>query len=266
MNLTKAEVAAIQSGATEIRRPVMSRLGADGVMRDLKCRIKRGTVATVDELTCVSVRSVKREGREWVFGLEVLGSWAKVATGTRKEGKGAIETNLPGVLKFDAKPDLIPGDIIEFEAYRERIRDPFPDFFDKAGEVSKGGPAINEDVPGLYLEVTSVGRDKKGKWAVRYRKHGFDDDEYLAPKLGYTKNPAKAISKAPIARLRPSPEAEERNEAMREIKRLESQKEHARRKLMKANGPGGLAASYKAMADAQRKIRVIEAQLEASRH
>lgn len=253
MRLSKAERKAVLNDGM-VRRKVVRRKG-----RALGCGIKRGDVAVLDANTCASVVSVTRDGEEWVFRFQILGSWAIPKGTDHKVSKRAIEDALPGVLAFQEEPNLIVGDIIEFPTHRDKIRDPFSEFTGRDGVRREGGEPISEDVPGLYIEVTSINRGRRGEWLVRYRKHGFDDDEYLAPKLGYTKNPARAMDRdAPVAKLSADPDIQARDEALRERKRLEVLRSGLQQKLVSAKGDGARVVIYKALEETERKIRRMD--------
>jgi hypothetical protein len=257
VKLTDEDREAIDAGRLELRRPVKYRY-----TRKLRCGIKRGTVVQVDDSRCISVTGVRSDGDEWIIQFEVLGLWALKSIKERKVGREQIAAELPGVITYDHEPDLIVGDIFEFPNYREKIRDPNGDFPDRKNEQQEGGDPINEDVPGLYIQITSITRDKKGKWIARYCKHGFEEDEYMAPQLGYTKNPDRAISKAPVYRGKPDPAIAERDDAAREVRRLEALRAGLQQKLMTTSNPRKQVVVVKAIEDTERKLRAVQGKSE----
>lgn len=258
MRLTDEEKAAIKAGERVIRRPVRKRRNMRGTMRDLRTSVKRGTVARVDENTCISVLRVSKKDGEWHIHFETLPAWALTPSQERQIGRDEIAAGLPGALRYDEEPDLVVGDIFEFPEYRDKVRDPNRGYMDRKNEWREGGEPINEDVPALYIEITSISRDKKGKWVARYRKHGFEEDEYMAPKLGYTKNPERAISRAPVVKVKPDPVVQARDETLRELKRLETLRAGLQQQVMNAKGPGRLIVATKALEQTERKMRHLQ--------
>jgi hypothetical protein len=254
MKLTKDEAAAIDDGATHIRRPQRVSGG-----RKLKTSVKRGQIAH-GHGTFAQILSVRLIEDEWVMRVEKTEYWALQAIEARRRQLTAdLEEALPGVLTWDEQPDVQVGDMFVFE--REKIRDANGGYFDKAGNWHEGGEAINEDVPSVYIEIVSVGRGKKGEHVARYRKHGFDTDQYLAPKLGYTTNRHRALSSAPAPEVRVDPAISTRDEMSREYRRLSMMRSGLQRKLTSTRNERILTVTTVALADVERKMRGLQGEV-----
>jgi hypothetical protein len=254
VRLTTIEAAAIDAGCTTILREQRVRNG-----RKLKVSTKRGDIAHGHGVYA-QILSIREHEGKWEFRVEQTGEWAlRAKEDGRKMSKADLEDALPGVLSWDEQPDVQVGDIFVFE--REKIRDANGGYFNKAGNWCEGGEAINEDVPSVYIEVVSVGRGKKGEHIARYRKHGFEDDQYLAPKLGYTTNRHRALSSAPAPEVRVDPAISTRDEMSREYRRLQQLRACHQREIMRAKGPGQLARLTISLADVERKMRGLQGEV-----
>ena len=246
MRLTADDRAAISAGELEIRRPVKYRKG-----RRLACPLKRGDIAAISPTECAHVVSIRTEGDEWVARVELLGAWAlRSVDGPRRSSLSGLERDLPGVLSWKSKPDVEVGDIFVFDWVR--LRDHYE------------GQTIHADEPAVWIEVTSVNRNRKGEWVAHYRKHGFDRPKFMAPKLGYTTNRSRAISDAEVPELRDDPVAAAHNETAREIRRLETLRAGLQQKLMATANPRKQAVVVKAIADTETKLRRLQGLSEKS--
>lgn len=240
MKLRPNEVAAVEAGELELRRPVRTRHG-----KPLKCGIKRGAILEAENVCAHVISEPWKEGNEWVFRVEVNGTWAVKADMTDELGIAELEDILPGVLSWDELPDVQVGDRIVFAW--SKIRDPNP-----------GGEAINIDIPQLYIEVTSLGRNKQGKHVAHYKKCGFQKDEYLAFKSGTTTNKAKCLdADASVVNLRTDRIDLERAETIREVRRLQMLRSGHQREILRASG-SHLVRLTLSLADVEKKLRKVE--------
>ena len=208
MKLKEAEKSAILNGARTLRRPVRKKRG-----RELKTGIKRGQVHALDDSKCLHIQRVTREGDEWVIRFDLLGSWAMPNKKDARLSVGALEELLPPVLSWTEEPDVQVGDVYVFDWHK--IRD------------ANEGQSISAEEPKTYIQITSVGRGKKGEHIARYRKCGFEEDKFLAHGHGHTKNPRRALvdpDRRPelLAAVDVDPDQQERDEVIREVKRREA--------------------------------------------
>lgn len=100
------------------------------------------------------------------------------------------------------------------------------------------GRRIAEDVPGIYLEVTGIGENKRFEKVYSYRVVGDEQGWYLAQtgkgdERGYTRSPAKSIDgHAPVVLpVGDNSAISERDEKVREIRRLEAARNEMLRQL-----------------------------------
>lgn len=253
MKLRANEVEAIKAGVTELRRPVRTRHG-----KPLKCGIRRGTVLEDDTICAHVVSEPKRAGSEWVFRVEANGTWAAKADRTDELGIAELEDILPGVLSWDELPDIQVGDKIVFAS--DKIRDPNKGFIDKGGVTWPDREPINVDVPRLYIEITSLGRNKQGKHVAHFKKVGFQHDEYLAFKAGNTKNkdPEKCLdTEASVVKIHNGQTEREQAESLREHRRLQMLRAEHHRQIPAARGKQ-LVRLTLSLADVEKKLRDTE--------
>lgn len=191
-----------------------------------------------------------------MFRIEVNGTWAAKAKRFDEAGIAELEKDLPGVLSWDELPDIQVGDKIVFAW--AKIRDPNKGFVDKGGVTWPDREPINVDIPSLYIEITSIGRNKLGKHVAHYKKVGFQRDEYLAFKSGTTSSRTKKqclddeASNVEVVYIDSA--QQERDDKIRELKRLERLRPALQKRFMKAKGPGATAVTAVALADVERQI------------
>lgn len=168
---------------------------------------------------------------------------------------------LPEVLVFKAEPDLVVGDQIVFK-HRE-VTIPVGDLEWAEKHQGEDGLRVPEKptdrVPDEYLEITHVGRHKRGHWFARFIVRGADKVEYLAPSSGTTTNPRRSIDEeAPVLRVVDDPQAERRNMDLRERQRLVNTKRAQLEQLAASTSNAEMMRLTLSISDLERKIEAID--------
>lgn len=169
--------------------------------------------------------------------------------------------DLPPILAWPEKPDLVVGDLIVFREIRLALE---PEALkwaaDREGQDGIKVPVDHRaTVPAEYLEITQVGRHKRGHWFARYTIHGADRVEYLARGHGTTTNPSRSID--PDAPIMESTgidrEHRERNQRMAEVRRLQQVRQRLGRDLTRAKTDGVKARIMLAIAQTEKQIEAL---------
>lgn len=235
---------------TELRRPVRLKNG-----KPLKCGIKRGTVLEADTVCAHVISEPRQEGGEWVFRVEVNGTWAAKVPKIDEYGIAELDDMLPGVLSWDELPDIQVGDKIVFAT--TKIRDANEGFVDRGGVTWPDREPINVDIPRLYIEITSIGRNKLGKHVAHYKKVGFQRDEYLAFKSGSTSSRTKRQcldDEASVVEVYMDPRQQEIEANRREVRRLQQLRAAHQTAILSNPKPGRLVSLTVSLADVERKL------------
>jgi hypothetical protein len=172
-----------------------------------------------------------------------------------------ILANLPEVLTYTSEPDLVVGDIFVFENHRSGVSE--DDVKWAAARAGKDGikvPGPRQTVaPSVYIEITSIGRHKRGHWYAKFRVCGADKDEYMARGHGHTTTRHRAIDDVPVVKVVADPAKLQAAADMRDTRRLEELRRGLQHQMMRKDiGPGKLAVTVTAISDVERKMRDLQ--------
>lgn len=258
MKLNKSEKESVLAGKLEVRRPIRkSRSG-----RALRCTVSVADVTRIGN-RYFAAKSIRRDPgtSEWVIQLEEVGEWAVQTANEQNYTAGDLEELLPEVLVWDEEPDVEVGDLVVF-SWRETHIDPGTMLW-AARHEGEDGLTVPEETtrrePAEFLEITHVGRHKRGHWIARFVVKGTDKLEYMARTSGTTTSPQISIDgDAPIPRLLPDPDADLRSERQRDRQRLVAAKKAQLEQLVKESRPGVMARLTVSIGDLDAKIKAID--------
>lgn len=169
--------------------------------------------------------------------------------------------DLPPVLIWTEKPDLIVGDLIVFKETKLTLElGALKWAADREGQDGITVPTNDRaTVPAEYLKITHVGRHRRGYWFARYTVHGTDRVEYLARGHGTTTNPSRSIDPdAPV--MKPTEtdrEHRERSQRMSEVRQLQQVRQRLGRELTRAQTDGVKARVMLAIAQTEKQIETL---------
>jgi len=165
--------------------------------------------------------------------------------------------DLPEVLTWAEQPDLEVGDLIVFKHQETHIDAETIRWAAKhQGEDGLKVPTeLTRKNPAEFLEITHVGRHKRGHWFARFVVKGADKLEYMAKTSGKTTSPHISIDgDAAILPMFSDIGTERKNMEMRERQRLIDVKRAQLEQLTKASSPGVMARLALSIADIDARL------------